>query len=60
VAIANGLSMPARTQFDCLHAAYLPGFHGKWQQSADEVPSVVAAGAVFPLLHIRVIFMTSR
>jgi hypothetical protein len=39
------LASPARTQFDCLHAGYLPAFHGKSQQGSDEMPSVVAAGA---------------
>jgi len=39
------LSPRARTKFDCLHAGYFPAFHGKSQQSADDVPSVVAAGA---------------
>jgi hypothetical protein len=43
--LSGSLSPPARTQFDCLHAGYLSGFHGKSQQSADDVPSIVAAGA---------------
>src|ERR1017187_3812717 len=41
----DGWSPPARTQFDCLHAGYLPAFHRKSQQGSDEVPSIVAAGA---------------
>lgn len=40
----NGLSS-ARTQLDRLHAGYLAGFHGKPQHSANEMPSIVAAGA---------------
>lgn len=35
----------AWTQFDCLHAGYLPAFRGKSQQGSDDVPSIVAAGA---------------
>jgi hypothetical protein len=42
---SDGLSPPARTQFDCLHAGYLPAFHCKSQQGSDDVPSIVAAGA---------------
>jgi hypothetical protein len=42
--VAGGWSPPARAQFGCLHAGYLPGFHGKSQQSADDVPSIVPAG----------------
>ena len=49
--LSGGWSPPARTQFDCLRAGYLPGFHGKSQQSADEVPSIVAAGAG---IHVNV------
>jgi hypothetical protein len=41
----NGAASAARTEFDCLHAGYLPGFHGKSQQGSDEVPSIVTAGA---------------
>ncbi len=48
--LPDDLSPPARTQFDCLHAGYLPGFHGKSQQSADEVPSIVAAGT---RIHVK-------
>jgi hypothetical protein len=45
-AVADSLSSSAWTQFDCLHPGDLPGFHRKSQQSADEVPSIVAAGSV--------------
>jgi hypothetical protein len=44
-AVVYRLSPPARTEFDCLHAGYLPAFHGKSQQGSDDVPSIVAAGA---------------
>jgi hypothetical protein len=42
---SDGLSPPSGTQFDRLHVGYLTRFHGKPQQSADHVPSIVAAGA---------------
>jgi hypothetical protein len=44
-AVTDGLPPPTRTQFDCLHAGYLPALHGKSQQGSDDVPSIVAAGA---------------
>ncbi len=42
---AGRSSTPARSQFDCLDAGYLPAFHSKSQQSADDVPAIVAARA---------------
>ena len=49
------MSPPARTQFDCLHAGYLPAIHGKSQQGSDEVPSIVAAGAGIHV-NVKVLF----
>lgn len=43
--VVDGLSSATRTKLDCLHAGYLPGIHGKSQQSANQVPSIVTAGA---------------
>jgi hypothetical protein len=44
------MNASARPQLDCLYSGYLAGLHRKSQQSADEVPSVVAAGA---WIHVK-------
>jgi hypothetical protein len=36
---------PARTQLDCLDAGDFPAINGESQQGADNVPSLMTAGA---------------